>query len=236
MLAEKVSSLKIVEKPEGKRIMVFTEDLDDTVIGCGGTLIKHITAGYRVVMTYIIRSNDNQNNSIPEEVEGFSRRNEARTLQSLLHLSDLYFLNIPNSTDNPFQTTKRMISDLLAWENPDLIYIPYFGDTDPNHSYASITVKTPSYNTNTNVCAYEISDPLIPNIAVDISEQMSEKLSIIEGYKNQFAGIQYTDRAISMNTLRSHCIQASNIKYAEVFLQSNTEYCTLHISGNVLQM
>ena len=36
---------ELVDKPAGSRVVVFSPHFDDDVIGCGGTLLKHVLAG-----------------------------------------------------------------------------------------------------------------------------------------------------------------------------------------------
>ena len=44
---------RLVERPPGKRVLVLAAHPDDEVLGCGGTLRKHVLAGERVVGLYL---------------------------------------------------------------------------------------------------------------------------------------------------------------------------------------
>jgi GlcNAc-PI de-N-acetylase len=59
-------------QPEGKKIVVLAPHMDDEVIGCGGTLYKHIQRGATVTVIYLTdgRYGGKRPPPLPEDARG----------------------------------------------------------------------------------------------------------------------------------------------------------------------
>ena len=53
LLTETYRQPRLVDVPEGRRILVLAPHMDDEILGCGGTLRKHVRAGAGVTAVFM---------------------------------------------------------------------------------------------------------------------------------------------------------------------------------------
>ena len=210
---------KIVDKPIGKNILVIAPHFDDEIIGCGGTLAKHINAGDNVSVVYLTDGTNGIPNIKNKGLINRIRKKESLEALKVIGVKRYYFLDEVDGTIKIKKKTIKNLNRIITNLKPDLLYLPWFFDNHVDHVKANkvLFLACKSYGFNFNICAYEVWTTLIPNIVVDIREEFDIKKKALSCFKSQ---LKYNDyiRAISgLNQYRT-IQKLDGRSYAEAFL------------------
>lgn len=232
----------IVWEPEGGKILVLSPHMDDEVIGCGGTLYKHIRNGAEVTVVYMTDgrygSTALQNLTGEErrrvEIELIqTRKHEARLAMKALGVKEGIFLDAEETnliSTKEIQTRLRQILDSIQ---PDLVYLPFFLEEHPDHLATSQVLldATEGVNFQFDCLGYEVWTPLFPNCLVEISDVVEVKKQALEHYKSQLAEKDYIHSQLGLNAYRSSALLYKRDGFAEAFfLAPLSEYRKLYES------
>lgn len=117
-----------------KNVLVVAPHADDEIIGCGGTIAKHIRKGdtvYVAIMT-------NASIGAPElfSLEGLQHvRSEALEAHKILGIEETFFYDFPAPQLEQYPQYKiaGALNELLKKKNIDTLYIPHKGDLHLDH-------------------------------------------------------------------------------------------------------
>lgn len=220
---------KVVDKPEGKRIIVFSPHFDDDVIGCGGTLHKHVLAGDEVTIIYFTDGREGDPDNPDKNLVKTVRKEEARRATAILGIKNLEFLDEPETQLKTNKKLLKNLKDTFEKIRPELIYMPSFIENHIDHLEVNRIFfrLVKDLNIKFNVCAYEAWTPIPPNIIVDIGEVIEKKEQALKEYKSQIKYVDYFSTTLGLNKYRS----AMNLKgrsFAEAFFYTTCkEYVKL---------
>ena len=220
---------KVVDKPEGKKILVLSPHFDDDVIGCGGTLYKHILSGDDVTIIYFTDGREGDPDNPDKDLVEATRKEEARRATSILGIKKLIFLDEPETQLKANKKLLETLADIFDKLRPDLVYLPSFLDNHIDHLELNriFFQLVKRLNMKFNVCAYEAWTPIVPNIIVDIGSVIEKKEQAIKEYKSQIRQVDYVSVTLALNRCRS----ATNLQgrsYAEAFFYTTCkEYVDL---------
>ncbi|PIN95744.1 hypothetical protein COU56_00655 [Candidatus Pacearchaeota archaeon CG10_big_fil_rev_8_21_14_0_10_31_9] len=226
---------KLIDRPNGKKILVISPHFDDEIIGCGGTLTKHVIAGGNVSVVYLTDGT----NGIPDiknkKLVSRIRKKESIEALRVIGVKKFYFLD---EVEGSVKLSKKTIKSMLKIFNnirPDLVYLPWFLDNHYDHLKANKVLfdVCKVYGFDFNICAYEVWTPLTTNLIVDIGEVFEIKKKALLCFKSQ---LKYNDYIRSISGLNQYrTIQNLKSKsYAEAFLYlSAREYFNLFKLMNV---
>src|ERR1035437_4603178 len=179
------------------RVLVVAAHPDDEVLGPGGTLIRHATAGDDVTV-FIACAGTN----IRYEAEQASDLHDAARRVGGLLGTTVRLGELPDQGLDGLSLT-RVISALereIAEADPDLVYVHHWGDINRDHRilsealmtagrpYAAPRVRTircfetPS---STEWGAATGLAPFVPNLFVDVSETLEAKLDAFATYVSE---------------------------------------------------
>jgi LmbE family N-acetylglucosaminyl deacetylase len=207
-----------LDRPPGQHILVLAPHPDDDVIGCGGTLSKHVAAGSHVTSVYLTDGGRGDPECGDPAQVARVRRQEAEAAAEVLELNDLVFLNGPDGALAPVPELIRALQRVLTDRQPDLVYVPFFLDPHPDHRATNdvLAAVVAAGDFCFRCCAYESWSPLVSNVLVDISTQMPRKLAAVRCYRSQVQQIDYVRLVEGLNTYRT--VQFSRrFQYAEAF-------------------
>ncbi len=180
------------------RVLVIAPHPDDEVLGCGGTIARHVQNGDEVHVVVVTRG-------IPElfpaeVIEG--TRGELRRAHDMLGVSTTQFLDYPcPKTDTVpgcelADTIGRVIRSLAA----SVVYLPHRGDLHVDHRTVYLAGLVASRPVNgcpvRRLLSYETpsetewafpagDDAFVPTVFVDISDQLEVKIRAMECYQSQ---------------------------------------------------
>ena len=205
-------------RPEN--VLVLAPHPDDEVIGCGGTVIRHVANGSNVLVVYLTKGQGGvpgpEGESMAEQ-----RREEARAGLHQMGCSDAVFLDFP---DRELYLNARACShalvDIMDRFKPTSVFVPFLIDEHPDHSATAwIFDRALGHADITPWCyLYEVWTTLVPNTVVDISNTMEQKMRALSEHKSQIQQFDYTKRVQGLNAFRSIYFD-ERIEYCEAFIK-----------------
>ena len=195
--------VKVLNQSLNKKqnILVVAPHADDEVLGCGGTISKHIK--YGDVVTIVICTNAHKGN--PKKFTKKFIKNiriEAKKAHKVLGKLNTIFLDFPapNLDIFPESEIADTLSTYISRIKPDLLYIPFNGDLHNDHKkihQACIVASRTRNNVKINkILSYEVlsetdlnfsskTSSFIPNYFEDISGFIQIKIKAMKCYKSQ---------------------------------------------------
>ena len=174
-------------------ILVFAAHPDDAELGCGGTIIKHTSNGFKVGVIDLTKGELGTRGSDKirlEEAEAASKIMNL-TLRENLSFDDGFFVND--------DLHKKVIIKKIRKYRPDIILTNAPSDRHPDHARASqLTIDScflsglEKIDTNQKVWRpkaiyhYIQFNNLNPDFVVDITTQFDQKIDAVKSYKSQF--------------------------------------------------
>lgn len=185
-----------------KKVIVIAPHADDEILGCGGTMAKHINQGdvvYVAVMT-------NAHVGAPELFSKQSIqqvREEAQQANDFLGVKELFFFDLPAPQLEQYPQYKiaNCINKLIKKLKVDVVYIPHKGDLHMDHGAiynATVVATRPSADQSVKeIYVYEtLSETewghptpdacFIPTVFNKLTKnELEKKLNAMEKYQSQ---------------------------------------------------
>lgn len=213
------------------RILIIAPHPDDEVLGCGGTIVKHVRGRAEVYLCIVTKA------YAPEwtELEIRKKRKEVLRANEILGITKTYFLDLPTvKLDTiPQKELNKAISQVVDDVQPELLYIPHRGDVNRDHYLvfdSAIVAARPkpdlavkkvlSYETlsETEWAAPLVSDAFVPNVYVDISETLETKLEAMAAYKTELKEFPHPRSLEAISALAKIRGASIGVKAAEAFV------------------
>ena len=179
-------------------ILVLAPHADDEVLGCGGTIARHVAEGDSV--TIVVATRGLPELFSDEQMEQI--RGEARKAHAVLGVAETRFFDFPAPALDtvPRYKLARAIGEVLRDVLPETLYIPHHGDIHSDHlhlHHAALVAARPLATCPVRrILAYETvsetewapphSDaPFYPTCFIDISEHLPKKLEAMACFESQ---------------------------------------------------
>lgn len=178
-----------------QKVLIIAPHPDDEVLGCGGTITKHVKAGDMVYVCIVTKA------YTPEWSDDFikNRSKEIEKAHKILDIHKTICLDLPTVKLDTFPQVdlNAAIFNVVVNSDPDIVYIPHKGDLNKDHRlvhYASLVATRPAGRNLKKVLSYEILsvtewgstiDAFIPNYYVDISETFDTKIKAMTEYSSE---------------------------------------------------
>ena len=174
-------------------ILAFGAHPDDIELGCGGTLIKHISLGNKVGII------DFTTGDLGTRGTSEIRLNEAQNAANLMGLSIRENLNFKDGFFQNDDLHKKALIKMIRKYQPEIVLTNAPSDRHPDHGRASqLTIDAcflsglEKIDTKQDVWRpkaiyhYIQFNNLIPDFVVDISDHFNKKIEVVKQYKSQF--------------------------------------------------
>lgn len=213
------------------KVLVFAPHPDDEILGCGGTMIKHIEAGNDVYVCIVTKG------CLPLfPPEGTERtRSEARNCHQHIGVKKTFFLDFPAvmiDKENRYEVNGKIL-DVVKEVQPDEVYIPHWGDMQKDHQIvadACMVALRPKYEPKVKrIYSYEtmsetawnapnVQNEFIPNVFVDIAETLDKKIEALGYFKTQLSPFPDTRSLESVEALAKYRGALMHFRAAEAFM------------------
>lgn len=221
----------IVWEPKGGKVLVLSPHFDDEVIGCGGTLYKHIRNGAEVTVVYM--TDGRYGSKTLQDLTGEERRRgeielietrkqEARLAMKALGVKEGIFLDAEETNLTSTKEIQDKLRQILNSIQPNLVYLPFFLEDHPDHRATSQVLldATENMSFQFDCLGYEVWTPLFPNCLVEISDVIEVKKMVLEYYKSQLADKDYIHTQLGLNAYRYSALLDNNSGFVEAFFQA----------------
>lgn len=219
------------------RILVIVAHPDDEVLGCGGSIMRHVANGDEVFVAIlgegIMARADAQNESQVSKVRDRVRDVSVRVARAL-GAKEMVRHDFPdNRMDQiPLLEVVKVIEGFIGRFRPDVIYTHYQHDLNIDHcivARAVITATRPlAGNTVTEIYAFEIlsstewafgqSESFNPNSFVEISSFLEKKIGAMSLYETEMRSFPYPRSAEAIRALAMRRGSQSGLMCAEAFM------------------
>ncbi len=210
-------------------VVVIAPHPDDEVLGCGGTLARHVLQGDAVHVLVVTRG-------IPElfpaeEVE--RTRAEALEAHMQLGVSATIFLDFPAPRLDmvPRHAVADKIRESVRPLVPDVVYLPHHGDLHHEHGIvhqAALVALRPTLGNAPTLLAYETlsetdwapptaAHQFVPTTYVDISETVERKLGAMRCFASQLKSSTHPRSIEALTALSTMRGATVGVRAAEAF-------------------
>ena len=213
------------------KILVIAPHMDDEVLGCGGTIIRHVDSGDHVMVCIVANRSYNHKydqNLIEQEKDCCKKAKE------ILSYQDLVFLDLPDE-----QLDQSQIDIIIPLEEivnsckPDTVYIPNRGDLNQDHRAvfeASRVVCRPNAEHRvTTLRAFEVPSstdqvpkaqewPFIPNYYVNVKSTLGKKVEAMACYSKESKPFPHPRSAEGLRVYAQKRGMEVGIEAAEAFV------------------
>jgi N-acetylglucosamine malate deacetylase 1 len=215
----------LVWNPERETVLVIAPHMDDEVIGCGGTLARHVAAGASVTVLFLTDGRHGgavppgsrpSGDAAPSLAEVRKREASAALLE--LNVREIAYLDAVDCEVMQTPGLGARLREHLMRIRPGVVYLPFFLEEHPDHRAASYVLRDAVAGTGLKFrCfGYEVWTPLFPNCFVNIDSTIEIKKKAISHYRSQLSDTDYLHTAIGLNAYRSSAL-LSNCRFAEAF-------------------
>jgi hypothetical protein len=215
----------VLDVPSNKNILVISPHPDDDIFGAGGTLLQMKNKGCKLKIIYLsdIFETQSQTDNVRSEINLINSK-----------LSSTYF-SLANKIGKIEFSNQKLDSEIISF-NPDIILIPFMLDDHPDHRNANriFLEKSHCFKANTEVWAYQIYSTVIPNIVIDISNVIDQKVELMKMWKSVSGNRNWPHYIKGINAYNSRYIPSKNEVYGETFfatpLNEYKNLCQLYFS------
>ncbi len=214
-----------------KRVLVLAPHPDDEVLGPGGTVAKLAAAGALVHVAVVTKAGPP---IFTQQVLETGRR-EAAAAHAVLGIERSHFLSFPAAGLDTVAHAEMNagLLEVFAEVRPEVVFVPFLGDIHADHQqvFASALVccrpgtsVTPAslyaYETlsETNWNAPYLTPGFVPNVFVDISEQLETKLEAMRQYGSQLKDFPHERSLEAIRSLASLRGSTVGRRAAEAFV------------------
>lgn len=203
-------------------ILAIGSHPDDIEIGCGGTLIKYAKRGHKVFLLLITKGEKGGDLEI--------RYREQLKAADIIGATDVFWAGFKDTEllDKGNEMI-HMLERYIESTKPNFIFVNFYEDTHQDHRAVNRAVLSATRYVK-NVLFYEVptTNNFTPQIFVDISECLDEKIQALEAHESQVMKTNIEDLSIvelARSSANFRGIQG-RVKYAEAF-------CPLRLFINV---
>ena len=224
---------RLLREEMNKHILVIAAHPDDEVLGCGGTIARHVKEGDSAHVLFLGDGVSSRGDSDPNLVN--TRKKSAVKACEALGAAIVGFEKVP---DNMFDTVPlldivRVVESAKKELNPKIIYTHHGGDLNVDHRITCQAVLTAfrpqpdeefyeirafETNSSTEWSASAIMPPFIPDTFVDISRYLDKLLNAYACYAEE---IREEPHARSLEALKIAALRRgreAGLQAAEAFM------------------
>ncbi len=186
-------------------VLVVAAHPDDEVLGCGGTIARHVAANDAVSVLFL--SEGVSSRSVPGEARDWApeideREGFARRAAGILGFSIVDFLRHPNlrMRDAPMLDLVKQVDAAIRATSPHVVYTHHVGDMNTDHGMAVEAVVTACRPreglTVRGIYSFEVpsstewntpglASPFLPTRYVDITDFLAIKIRAMACYDHE---------------------------------------------------
>jgi len=212
------------------KVLVVAPHADDEVLGVGGTIAKYIDEGHEV---YVCVMTIGHPSMFSQEVLN-KLRIEAIDAHKFLGIKDTLFLEFPAVmlSEVPKHEVNKKINEVIDNVQPDIVFIPHFGDMHLDHYIVSqavmVGVRPIKEHKILEVYSYEtlsetewniphVTNAFMPNTYIDITNYLDKKKKAMGCFTTQLAEFPHPRSLEAIESLAKLRGSTIGVRAAEAF-------------------
>lgn len=226
-------------------ILVLAPHPDDDLLGCGGSMVKHVKNGNNVHVAYVTSGEAGLVGTYthPEKIREKEAVHAVKSID--IPAKNLYFLRQPDGFVVDTPGIINQLIHIIRECRPSVVYIPHSQDAHPDHvathviglkailqagmPYSSSVHSAKAWAVST-VLAYEVWTPIQePSYLEVITDVIDQKINALQFYSSQLKSVSYDDvsrgLAVYRGALLGHGCYAeafSVLRMSESLVTANT--------------
>jgi len=177
-------------------VLIIAPHMDDEVLGCGGTILRHLEAGHHVTVCIVAnRAYDH----VYDDKKIAREKDACRAAKAILGYDELTFLDLPDERLDHRQIDIIVpIETVVRETRPDVVYIPHRGDLNQDHravfEAARVACRPNVSGRIRSLRVYEVPSstdqvtmvnewPFAPTLYVDITSTLDRKIEALQCYE-----------------------------------------------------
>ena len=197
-----------------RRLLVLAPHPDDEVLGCGGLMAALLAQG--VPVQVVIASDGGQGgDAAVREQESLAA---AQALAEGALPAQTQFWRLPDRGLAQATELVPRLQHLLATASADHVLLPSPFEIHPDHRALCVAGlhALRQAGTGAEVLFYEVGQPLMPDVMVDITPQLERKRAALRCFPSQMAVQAYDEQLLALNRYRAYTL-GSAVSHAEAF-------------------
>jgi N-acetylglucosamine malate deacetylase 1 len=212
------------------KVLVIAPHMDDEVLGCGGTIVRHVDSGdYVAVCVVANRAYDHKYDTGLIEREKVS----CKKAKEILSYQDLLFLDLlDEQLDRSQIDIIAPLEEIVSGCKPDIVYIPHRGDLNQDHravfEAARVVCRPNAGHRVTTLRAFEVPSstdqvpganewPFLPNYYVNIEDSLERKIEAMACYSTESKAFPHPRSKEGLQVYAQKRGMEVGIKTAEAF-------------------
>jgi len=216
-----------------KKVLIVAAHPDDEVIGCGGTIVRHVMAGDEV---HVVFMTNGESSRIDLNCESniVNRHQAAIDVSRLLNICTTQFFDLPdNKMDTiPLLDVVRLLESTIMKIEPSVVYTHYANDLNIDHCITHRAVMT-ACRPQPGCCVREIysfeilsstgwggaspNSSFEPNYFVDISNVWRKKVDVLNIYNFEMRSFPHARSVEGIQALATLRGVSVGVSFAESF-------------------
>ena len=219
-----------------KTVLIVAAHTDDEVLGCGGTIARHVAEGDAVYAVFMADGVSSRTHA--DQDDHAARNSSAERARKILGIRENFYFGLPdNRLDSlPLIEIVKRLESIIAQLQPNVIYTHHSGDLNVDHRIAHQAVLTacrplPGSSVQ-EIYAFEVmsstewsgqfAEPFIPNHFVDISNHLDKKMAGLQEYSVEMRSEPHSRSIQHLLHLVHHRGHTVGVHAAEAFLTVRT--------------
>ncbi len=203
-----------VQMLSAKRLLVLAPHPDDEVLGCGGLIAATLAGGAEVQV--LVASDGGQGG------DPVLREQESIAAAEVLSVGDNrlrpQFWRLPDRGLREVSGLVSRLKDLITASLADCVLLPSPFEIHPDHRALCIAGLQAicASESKAELLFYEVGQPLMPNLLVDITTQLDRKRAALQCFASQLAVQDYDEQLLGLNRFRAYTLGPA-VTHAEAF-------------------
>ena len=219
-------------------ILVFGAHPDDVELGCGGTVIKEVKAGKKVGVIDLTRG------ELGTRGTANTRNTETKLASEIMGVSIRENMDFKDGFFKDDEEHKLALIKKIRQYKPEIVITNAVSDRHPDHGRgAQITIDAcflaglEKIDTGQQlwrpraIYHYMQFNYLMPDLVVDISAEMKEKLQAVKSYSTQFFNPESSERETIISS--QGFLDSVSYRARDLGRQSNCEYAEAFIAHQI---
>lgn len=213
-------------------VLIVAAHPDDEVLGCGGTIARHIDEGD--IVDIVFMADGVSSRDLANDNELACRNAAAESVGKLLGCRNIYSLGLKDNRLDAYALIDviKPLESLIKEIKPEVIYTHHCGDLNIDHRITHQAVMTacrpqPGFCVR-SIYAFEIMSstewqtaglmPFLPNVFVDITPFMALKKRALDLYAAEMREPPHSRSLAGLEHLASHRGHCVGLMAAEAFV------------------